>query len=90
VESFHGSSSDRVITVKVLMANNVLREICEKHKTIDVIKIDVEGHENKILRSLKKEILSCVGRIYAETENNQKIQGFSSERYGGLARYYRT
>ena len=90
VESFHGSSSDRVITVKVLMANNVLREICEKHKTIDVIKIDVEGYENKILRSLKKEILSCVGRIYAETENNQKIQGFSSERYGGLARYYRT
>jgi len=90
VESFHGSSSDRVITVKVLMANNVLREICEKHKTIDVIKIDVEGYENKILRSLKKEILSCVGCIYAETENNQKIQGFSSERYGGLARYYRT
>ena len=89
VENFSGSSSDRVITVKVLSANNVLSEICEEYKTIDVVKIDVEGYEDKILMSLKNEILSCVDRIYAETENDQKILGFSSERYGGLARYYR-
>ena len=89
VENFSGSSSDRVITVKVLSANNVLSEICEEYKTIDVVKIDVEGYEDKILMSLKNEILSYVDRIYAETENDQKILGFSSERYGGLARYYR-
>ena len=89
VENFSGSSSDRVITVKVLSANNVLSAICEEYKTIDVVKIDVEGYEDKILMSLKNEILSCVDRIYAETENDQKILGFSSERYGGLARYYR-
>ena len=90
VENFSSSSSDRVITVKVALANHVLGEIIKKHQNIDVVKIDVEGYENKILSSLKKEILSCVGRIYAETENDQKILGFSSERYGGLTRYYRT
>jgi FkbM family methyltransferase len=90
VGNFTGSSSGSVITVKVLLANHVLSEISEKYKTIDVVKIDVEGYENKILSSLKKEILSCVGRIYAETDNDQKILGFSSERYGGLTRYYRT
>jgi FkbM family methyltransferase len=90
VEKFSGSSSDKIIKVKVLLANYALSEICEKYKTIDVVKIDVEGYENKILSSLKKEILSCVVRIYAETDNDQKIQGFSSERYGGLTRYYRT
>jgi FkbM family methyltransferase len=90
VEIFSGLSSGRVITVKVLLANHVLSQVCEKHKIIDVVKIDVEGDENKILSSLKKEILSCVGRIYAETDNDQKILGFYSERYGGLTRYYRT
>lgn len=89
VENFSGLSSGRVIKVKVLLANRVISKICKKHKTIDVVKIDVEGDENKILSSLKKEILSCVGRIYAETDNDQKILGFSSERYGGLTRYYR-
>jgi len=86
---FSGLSSNRVITVKVLLANHVLGEILEKHQTIDIVKIDVEGYENKILSSLKKEILSRVGRIYAETEDDQEILGFSSERYGGLTRYYR-
>ena len=86
---FSGLSSNRVITVKVLLANHVLGEILEKHQNIDIVKIDVEGYENKILSSLKKEILSRVGRIYAETEDDQEILGFSSERYGGLTRYYR-
>ena len=86
---FSGLSSNRVITVKVLLANHVLGEVLEKHQTIDIVKIDVEGYENKILSSLKKETLSRVGRIYAETEDDQEILGFSSERYGGLTRYYR-
>ena len=86
---FSELSSNRVITVKVLLASNVLGEVLEKHQTIDIVKIDVEGYENKILSSLKKEILSRVGRIYAETEDDQEILGFSSERYGGLTRYYR-
>ncbi len=72
-----------------MFSDQVLGEILSRHKTIDVVKVDVEGYENKIISSLKKEILSRVGRIYAETEDDQKILGFSSERYGGLTRYYR-
>jgi FkbM family methyltransferase len=90
IEKFSKLSSSRLIKVEVLLANHVLDGILEKHKTIDIVKIDVEGYENKILSSIKLEILSRIYRIYAETENDQKILGFSSERYGGLTRYYRT
>ena len=89
IENISGQSSNRLITVKVLLANHVLSEVLEKYQCIDIVKIDVEGYENKILSSLKKEILSRVDRIYAETKDDQKILGFSSESYGGLTRYYR-
>ena len=82
-------SSNKVIKVKVLLANHVLSEVLEKHQSIDIVKIDVEGYENKILGSIKSEILSRINRIYAETEGSQEISGFSRERYGGLTRYYR-
>ena len=82
-------SSNKVIKVKVLLANHVLSEVLEKHQSIDIVKIDVEGYENKILSSIKSEILSRINRIYAETEGSQEISGFSRERYGGLTRYYR-
>ena len=87
--NFSGMSSNKVITVKVLLANHVLSEVLEKHQSIDIVKIDVEGYENKILSSIKSEILSRINRIYAETEGSQEISGFSRERYGGLTRYYR-
>jgi FkbM family methyltransferase len=79
----------KIIMVNVVSANKILDEVLDRHKEADILKIDVEGYENKILGSLKAEVLSRVDRIYAETEDDQEIQGFSSERYGGLTRYYR-
>ena len=80
---------EKIITVNVVSANKVLDEVLSRHKCADILKIDVEGYENKILGSIKSEILSRVDRIYAETTDNQEILGFSSESYGGLTRYYR-
>jgi FkbM family methyltransferase len=77
------------MTVSVVSANKILDEILTQQKYADIVKIDVEGYENKILGSIKSEILSRVDRIYAETTDDQEILGFSSESYGGLTRYYR-
>ena len=79
----------KMIQVKVVMANQVLEDVLARHGFVDIVKIDVEGYENKILSHLKTEAISQVSRIYAETENDKKMPGFSSERYSGLTRYYR-
>jgi len=79
----------KVISVNVVSANKVLDEILTQQKCADILKIDVEGYENKILCSIAREDLSRINRIYAETTDVQEILGFSSESYGGLTRYYR-
>jgi len=79
----------KIMTVNVVSANKVLDEILTQQKCADIVKIDVEGYENKILSSITRENLSRIDRIYAETTNDQEILGFSSESYGGLTRYYR-
>ncbi len=79
----------QIIQVDVVPANQALEEIVSRHESIDIVKIDVEGYENKILSHFDTEVLSSVKRIYAETLDDQKISGFSSERYGGLTRYFR-
>ena len=62
--------------------------ICADPNNLPYSNQNNEGYENKILRNLKADILYCISRIYAETENGQVIPGFSSERYGGLTRYF--
>ena len=81
--------SKNIMTVNVVLANKVLDEILTQQKCADVVKIDVEGYENKILNSITRENLSRIDRIYAETTDGQEILGFSRESYGGLTRYYR-
>ena len=82
-------TSGKVLSVKVLAANQTLNKILSNHKSVDVVKIDIEGYENKILGTLKEEALARIERIYAETNNSQNLPGFSRERYGGVIRYYR-
>ena len=67
----------------------MLGEVLNQHDFVDIVKIDVEGYENKILSHLRTDILSRLGRIYAETSDDQRIPGFSSESNSGLTRYYR-
>ena len=82
-------ASEKIIPVKVVSANQALEEVLSRHEALDIVKIDVEGYENKILSHLKPEVLSRIERIYAETEDDQKVSGFYSESNSGLTRYYR-
>ena len=86
---FAKMTSDKVLSVKVLAVNQTLDKILSNHKSVDVVKIDIEGYENKIIGRLKAETLARIERIYAETNSNQNLSGFSRERYGGVIRYYR-
>ena len=79
----------QIMRVNVVSANKILDEILTQQKYADIVKIDVEGYENKILGTLKEEALARIERIYAETNNSQNLPGFSRERYGGVIRYYR-
>jgi len=78
----------KIVSVDVVSANQYLVKILNLHRAVDILKIDVEGYENKILSNLKTAILSRIGCIYAETADNQKIPGFSSRSSSGLTTYY--
>ena len=60
-----------------------------KHDSVDILKIDVEGFEAEILAHLEMDVLGRIDRIYAEMTTDQKVPGFLSEHYGGVARYSR-
>jgi FkbM family methyltransferase len=83
-------STNKIIQVQVLPANYSLGAIFKNHQHIDIVKIDVEGYENAILSHLRTDVLLRIGRIYAETEDDNEIPYFFKERYGAIARYYRT
>ena len=87
--NFSQCDPKKTIQVKVVSANQVLEEVLSWHKLVDIVKIDVEGYEHKILAHLNEEVLSRIALIYAETDYNQKLLGFSSESNCGLTRYHR-
>ena len=80
----------KIIQVKVVAANQAVDKVLSVHESIDIVKIDIEGYENKILSHFKAEILSRIERIYAETKDSPEISGFTYQHYSGLTRYYRT
>ena len=86
--NFQELSSGKVMPVKVLAVNQTIEKIIDWHGSVDLVKIDVEGYEDKILSHLKAKVLACIKRIYAETNRSQKLKRLSSKRYGGIIRYY--
>ena len=81
--------SEKIISVKVLCANKEMSKVLSQHEAVDIVKIDVEGYEDRILDHFRQDILACVNKIYAETKAGQKIPGFFCESTNGLTRYYR-
>ena len=57
---------------------------------IDIIKIDVEGLETAILKSMSPENLKNINNIYAETIYSECLPGFDKEQYGGVVRFRKT
>ena len=76
---------DRPYTLKVatLCAATCLRRIIEQEKFIDVLKVNIEGLETQVLRSLPPDVLGNIGLICAEIfDFPGEIAGFRKEKYG--------
>jgi FkbM family methyltransferase len=71
------------LEVPTLCAATCLRRIIEKEGFIDVLKVNIEGSEVEVLKSLTPDILENIGLICAEIFNFPgQIDGFRMEKYG--------
>ena len=72
--------------IKLVSINSILEKIFLKSKKIDVLKIDVEGKEREILKSIKKNYFSKIRVINIEGKNyNRFIPKYFSYSFKGSA-----
>lgn len=71
--------------------NEILENILQKERQIDILKIDIEGHELTLLYAIKQEYLSRIKKIYIECMNHPLfyLAGFRSRKYGDIHIYER-
>ena len=84
-----GSDLPETIRVQVRKAGEVISGILEKEGHIDILKIDVEGLETAIIKSLSSENLEKISRIYAETIFTEDLPGFNKVQYGSIVQFLR-
>ena len=78
------------IEVTCWRAEEELRRILARHRRIDAIKIDVEGMEVPIIRSLSPEVLAATSRIMAECDGREvNLPNFAYKQYLSIARFDR-
>ncbi len=79
-------------TIRVLGRdiNGVLEDVLEREARIDILKLDVEGTETRILRAIRAELLDRIALIYAEVPRGAlELPGFSQSRRGSVVRFAR-
>jgi FkbM family methyltransferase len=87
--SIQNVSSHYTVTVNVVNITDVIDEVLKLHKSIDVLKIDVEGTEETILKAIKPDQLKFIRKIYAEYQGGYFIPNFSKKQYGNVTHYVR-
>jgi FkbM family methyltransferase len=70
------------IEVRVRRIDSVLSEVLDREGRVDILKIDAEGGEARILRSASPDLLAGVGRIYVEDTEGKigEVPGFDASR----------
>jgi len=69
--------------VTVLEPNGILRDVLRKHEFIDILKLNIEGMEDEVLRRIDDSILSRIRVICAEIfAFDGQVDGFHHEKYG--------
>lgn len=61
------------INVKCVNVNDILQNILDKEKSIDILKIDTEGNELDIINAIEKSILSKIKIIFFEIDYTIKL-----------------
>lgn len=70
------------IEVVVQDVNNVLSQVSDKHGMIDFLKVDIEGHEERVLRAIDADILCKIKVIAAEYSGPLTLNGFKKRAWG--------
>jgi len=67
-----------------------LGRILQLHDSIDVLKVDIEGMETPLLRSIDEQKLGTIGKIFAECECSELLlPGFECSQYLSVASFHR-
>lgn len=79
-----GVKTGKTITVDCLNINDVIREVLEEVKYIDVLKIDTEGLEVKTVKAIDPELAKRIKTIYldARPSNDVYPELFWQKQYG--------
>lgn len=76
------------IEVPCRCADEELQTVVKRYARIDVLKIDVEGMELPIIKSLSKPLLSATACILAECDGRDiDLSGFTYQQYLSIARF---
>jgi len=83
-----GRDFGHLISVRCVAVNDVLGSILSREGTIDILKIDVEGTEEKILNAIEPKHLSRIRKIYMEALPNTQFHPdqFDQEKSGTVCR----
>jgi FkbM family methyltransferase len=86
-----GARTGQSVSVTCRDANEVLREILEAHRRIDVLKIDIEGTERELVERIPGDIRRRIESIYVEYWflANPLATTHSYEQYGSVAQFRR-
>tara|TARA_B100001750_G_C15137553_1_gene412955 strand:- start:72 stop:632 length:561 start_codon:yes stop_codon:yes gene_type:complete len=81
-----GLNQKQIIKVDSLKINDVLSDIFKREKTIDILKIDIEGLEEETIKSISPEYLNKIKRIYFESTPKIKLftNIFNQKQYGSV------
>lgn len=83
-------ATPQTISVPCSHINQVLETILTQESWIDILKIDIEGHEMDVLNSIEKKYLEKIGTIYIEAPNQPflTLQGFKISSSGDIQKYH--
>ncbi len=88
-----GVRGESTIKVPTLDVNSALGPPLARHPAIDVLKVDIEGMEERVIDAINEENLARVRMIYIEAGDNDKLfpprlrKDFSLVSHRGLCKY---
>jgi hypothetical protein len=83
-----GLELEDFISVNCLDINEVLMEILAREDFIDVLKIDAEGVEIRIVDAIEDRVAKKIRRIYLEAKPDREVRPglFKQSQYGSVCR----
>lgn len=77
------------VKVQVRDIRRIVDDLLAEHGRIDVLKVDIEGHEERVLAALEPGQLARIGRINAEYAGPLELPGFRRRQWGIVSQYAR-